>query len=64
MVITTAIYNYTVKRILEDQGSLVDILYSTTTIGMNITKEDQKPHTRHVIGFFDKQVHMEGTIRL
>ena len=45
MVITVAIHNYIVKRILVDQGSLANILYSVTTISMNITKANLKPQT-------------------
>ena len=44
MVITIIIHDYAIKKILVDQGSSVDILYSAIVTGMNITKSDLKPH--------------------
>ena len=35
MVVTTTIHNYAIKRILVNQGSSVDILYSATIANMN-----------------------------
>ena len=42
MVITATIHNYVVKRILVDQGSLTEILYSVVATSMNITKVKSK----------------------
>ena len=44
MVIMTIVDNYTVKRILVNQGSLVDIPYSVTVAIKNIQRRDPKPY--------------------
>ena len=64
MVIIAAINNYIVKRILVDQGSSANILYSATTTSMNISKVDLKPYNGNLIDFSGKQVPMEGMIKL
>ena len=64
MVIITTIHNYVVKRILVDQGSIADILYSTIAVGMNITRFDLKPHNSNLIGFLGKQVLAKGMVKL
>ena len=63
MVITATIHNYSVKQILVDQGSSVDILYSNAVASMGIKKADLKPHDGSLIGFFGKHVPVEGLIR-
>ena len=52
IVITVAIHNYVVKRILVNQGSSTNILYNITAIGMNIFKANLKPHLGNLINFF------------
>ena len=64
MVIIAIVHNYAIKRILVNQGSLVNILYSAVVTGMNITNSDLKPYNRNLIGFFGKKVPVEGTVRL
>ena len=64
MVITTIIHNYSIKRILVDEGSSVDILYNDTTASMGIKKTDLKPHEGSLIGFSDKHVLVKGLISL
>ena len=54
MVITAIIHYYAIKRILLDEGSLVDILYNVTTTSMNITKSDLKPNNGNLIKFSSK----------
>ena len=54
MVITATIHNYVVKRILVDQGSLVDILCNAIATDMNIHKTNLKPKNGNLIGFFGK----------
>ena len=63
MVITATIHNYVIKRILIDQSSLVNILYSAITTNMNISKVDLKPHNKNLIRFFGKQVLVEGIVK-
>ena len=54
MVITATIHNYAVKRILVDQGSLVNILYNSVATSMNIKKSDLRSHDSNLIGFIGK----------
>ena len=64
MVITATIHNYSVKRILVDQGSSTDILYSDAAASIGIKKTDLKPHEGRLIGYSGKHVLVEGLIRL
>ena len=64
LVIIATIHNYVVKRILVDQGSLVDILYNVVVANTNITKANLKPHRGNVIGVFGKLGLVEGIIKL
>ena len=52
MVITATIHNYTIKRILVDQESSRNILYSVVATSMNIQKKDSKPYISNLIKFF------------
>ena len=52
------------KRILVDQGSLIDILYSIVAVSINISKANLKPLNGNLIGFFGNQVPMEGIVKL
>ena len=54
MMITATIHNYVVKRILVNQGSSVDILYTIATTSMNISKEHLKLHNGNLIDFSRK----------
>ena len=64
MVIIATIHNYSVKRILVDQGSSADILYSAIAASIGIKKSNLKPHEGSLIGFSRKHVPIEGLIRL
>ena len=64
MVITATIHNYSVKRILVNQGSSTNILYSDAATSIGIKKVDLKPHEESLIGFCGKHVPIEGLIRL
>ena len=64
MVIIGTIQNYSVKRILVNQGSSADTLYSNATTSMGIKKSDLKPHKGSLISFSSKHVLVEGLIRL
>ena len=61
MVITTTVHNYFIKRILVNQGSLVDILYNAIAANMNIKRRDLTTYCKNLIGFFRKLVSIKGT---
>ena len=63
MAIIATIHNYSVKRILVNQGSSANILYSDAITSMGIKKADLKPHEGSLIGFSSKHVPVEGLIR-
>ena len=54
IVISIAIHNYIVKRILVNWETSGDILYNAIAIGMNIFNEDLKPYLGHLINFSSK----------
>ena len=64
MVISTLIHNFLVKRVLIDQGSLTDILYSHVAKALGILRNSYKLYSGMLVGFVGGQVQVEGTINL
>ena len=51
MVISTLIHNFLVKRILVDQGSSADILYSHMAEALGLQKSMYNTYTDALVGF-------------
>ena len=51
MVISALIHNFLVKRILVDQGSSSDILYSHAEIVLGLQKSMHNTYTGELVGF-------------
>ncbi|RDX93494.1 hypothetical protein CR513_24245, partial [Mucuna pruriens] len=64
MVIIVAIANFTIKKILIDQGSSMNILYMSTFKQLRIPKFDIKPYHEQLIGFSDERVDTRGYVDL
>ncbi|KAK8913989.1 hypothetical protein KSP39_PZI024103 [Platanthera zijinensis] len=66
LVISAGIGNpcYNVKRILVDNGSSVDVLFSTTLQNMNISRQQLTPAAGPIYGFDNHQVQVIGTVTL
>jgi len=64
MVITVEIENYTVKKVLVDQGSSVDILYWPTYQKLQLPDTAMVPYNEPIYGFSGKQVSTRGYIKL
>ena len=62
MVITKAIHNYDVKRILVDQGHSIDILYDHITRAIQMAIGSWAPDHGILIGLFKKHVPILGSI--
>jgi len=60
MVITVELKNFIAKKVLVDQGSLVDILYRTTYKKMSLPIEVTIPHDEPIYGFFGEKVCTRG----
>ena len=64
MVILTLIYNFLVKRILVDQGSLANILYCHAAEALGLEKGMYSAYTGTLVRFIGGQVQVDGTVRL
>jgi len=64
MVITVDIDNFSIMKMLVDQGSSGDILYWKTFKKMRIAKEEMKLYDDQVVGFSNERVGTEGYIEL
>ena len=64
MVITIEIENYAVKKVLVDQGSLVDILYWTTYQRLQLPDTAMIPYDEPIYCFSGEQVSTRGYIDL
>lgn len=64
LVIKAIIENHTVYRILVDNGSSVNILYSDYLEKMGITKSQLTPNSQPFYGFTRDNIIPEGVIRL
>jgi hypothetical protein len=56
LVVTMIVVNYTIHRILVDNGSLADILYWSVVQQMGISPDKIKPFGSPLVGFTREQV--------
>ncbi|XP_020206004.1 uncharacterized protein LOC109791150 [Cajanus cajan] len=56
IVVSTIVMGYNVKRVLVDQGSLADILFWETFVGMKIPNDRLVPYTGTLVSFAGDQV--------
>ena len=64
LVVTLKIGGYDVKRVLVDQGSVVEIIYPDLYKGLNLKSEDLTAYESSLISFEGKTVIPKGQIRL
>ncbi|XP_065629756.1 uncharacterized protein LOC136067590 [Quercus suber] len=64
LVVTLRIGDYDVKRVMVDQGSGVEIMYSDLYKGLNLRLDDLTSYTSPLISFDGKIVIPTGQIRL
>ncbi|XP_065633525.1 uncharacterized protein LOC136069182 [Quercus suber] len=64
LVITLRIGGYDVKRVMADQGSVVEIMYSNLYKGLNLKPDDLAPYNSHLVSFEGRVVTSKGQIRL
>ena len=64
MVITLQIGRYDVKRVMVDQGSVVEIMYPDLYKGLNLKSEDLMPYNSPLVSFEGKVVILKGQIIL
>ena len=64
LVVTLRIRVYNVRRVLVDQGSVVEIIYPDLYKGLNLKPEDLTAYESPLISFEEKTVIPKGQIRL
>ena len=64
LVVTLKIGGYGVKRVMVDQGSVVEIMYPNLYKGLNLRSEDLKAYDSLLVSFKGKTVIPKGQIRL
>ena len=64
LVITLRIGGYDVKRVMVDQGSVAEIMYSDLYKGLNLKSEDLTPYSSPLVSFEGKLIIPKGQIRL
>ena len=64
LVITLKIRGYDVKRVLVDQGSVVEIMYPDLYKGLNLKPENLTTYDSPLVSFEGKTVTPKGQIRL
>ncbi|XP_047171701.1 uncharacterized protein LOC124839814 [Vigna umbellata] len=64
MVITAVIAQYTVAKVLIDQGSSANILYWKTFQQMNLSKDIIAPFNEQILGFVGERVDTRGYVDL
>ena len=64
LVVTLKIKGYDVKRVLVDQGSVVEIMYLDLYKGLNLKPEDLTAYDSPLVSFEGKTVIPRGQIRL
>ena len=64
LVVTLRIREYNVKRVLVDQGSVVEIMYPDLYKGLNLKPEDLIAYNSPPVSFEGKIVTPRGQIRL
>ena len=62
--ITLRIGGYTVKRVIVDQGSAVEIMYPDLYKGLNLKAEDLTPYSSPLVSFERKIIIPKGQVRL
>ena len=60
LVITLRIGGYDVKRVMVDQGSVVEIIYSDLYKGLNLKFEDLTPYSSPLVSFEGKLIIPKG----
>ena len=64
LVITLQIGGYDVKRVMVDQGSAAEIMYSDLCKGLNLKAEDLTPYSSPLVSFEGKIIIPKGQVRL
>ena len=64
LMVTFRIGGYDVKRVLVDQGNVVEIMYSDLYKGLNLKPEDLLAYDSPLVSFEGKTVTPKGQIRL
>ena len=64
LVVTLRIEGYDVKRVLVDQGSVVEVMYPDLYKGLNLRPEDLTSYDSPLVSFEGKTVTSMGQIRL
>ena len=64
LVITLLIEGYDVKRVMVDQGSAAEIMYTDLYKGLNLKAEDLTPYSSPLVSFEGKIIIPNGQVRL
>ena len=64
LVVILRIWGYDVKRVLVDQGNVVEIMYPVLYKGLNLKLEDLTAYDSPLVSFKGKTVILRGQIRL
>ena len=64
MVVTLRIEGYDVRRVLVDQGSVVEVMYPDPYKGLNLKPENLTAYDSPLVSFEGKTVTLRGQIRL
>ena len=64
LMITLQIRGYDVKRVMVDQGSTAEIMYTDLYKGLNLKAEDLTPYSSPLVSFEGKIIIPKGQIRL
>ena len=64
LVVTLRIGGYDVKRVLVDQGSEAEIMYSDLYKGLNLKPDDLSKYDSPLLGFDERMVIPHGMIKL
>ena len=64
LVITLRIGGYDVKRVMVDQGSTAEIMYSDLYKGLNLKNEDLTPYSSPLVSFEGKIIIPKGQVKL
>ena len=64
LVVTLRIGGYDVKRVLVDQGSVVEVMYPDLYKGLNLKPEDLSTYDSPLVSFEGKTITPKGMIKL
>ena len=64
LVVILRIGGYDVKRVMDDQGSAVEIMYPDLFKGLGLKSEDLRSYSSPLVSFEGKMVVLKGQIRL